>query len=127
METSPATSVSRSLSRMKASYPERFEGREKSLPLFRWRSGSLVRREDLQKALEAAASAVGLPPSRFRSHSLRVGGASAMLHATGQFDLVKRFGRWSSDAVHVYLHDSAEQWAGLAHKMALDRSAVHFT
>ena len=50
-----------------------------------------------------------------------------MLHATGQFDLVKRFGRWSSDAVHGYLHDSAESTLLLAEKMACDKSAVHYT
>ena len=50
-----------------------------------------------------------------------------MLHGTGPFDLVKRFGRWTSDAVHVYLHDSAEQYAGLAEGMARDSSAVHYT
>ena len=50
-----------------------------------------------------------------------------MLHGTGEFELVKRFGRWSSDAVHVYLHDSAEQSRGLAAAMARDRSAVHYT
>eukprot|EP00974_Lingulodinium_polyedra_P090505 8776385-Lingulodinium_polyedra.AAC.1 len=81
----------------------------------------------MQKALVAAAEAEGLPPGRFRSHSLRIGGASAMLHATGQFDLVKRFGRWSSDAVHAYLHDSAEQTAGVAAAMARDRPSVHYT
>ena len=50
-----------------------------------------------------------------------------MLHATEQFDLVKRFGRWSSDAVHIYLHDAAEQYEGLAQGMANDRSAVYYT
>ena len=115
------------ISRLLQEFPERADQRENGLPLFRWRSGGLVRREDLQRALERAAEAVGLPAARFRSHSLRIGGASALLHATGQFDLVKRFGRWSSDAVHVYLHDSAEQYEGLAEKMANDRSAVHYT
>ena len=50
-----------------------------------------------------------------------------MLHATGHFDLVKRFGRWSSDAVHGYLHDSAEQSLGLAAAMARDRASIHYT
>ena len=49
-----------------------------------------------------------------------------MLHATGQFDLVKRFGRWSSDAVHGYLHESAEQSLPLASQMARDRASVHY-
>ena len=81
----------------------------------------------MQNIVEAAADVEGLPRSRFRSHSLRIGGASALLPATGQFDMVKRFGRWSSDAVHVYLHDSADQYRGLAQAMAGDRSAAHYT
>ena len=113
---------------LRKEFPERFgRGSEAHLPLFRWSSGAQVRREQVQKFLEAAAQANGLPPGRFRSHSLRIGGASALLHATGQFDLVKRFGRWSSDAVHTYLHDSAEQSAGLAQRMAADKSSVHYT
>ncbi len=40
---------------------------------------------------------------------------------------MKRFGRWSSDAVHVYLHDSVKQCEGLAERMAADRSAVNYT
>ena len=34
-----------------------------------------------------------------------------MLYATGQFDMVKRFGRWSSDAVYAYPRDNAEATA----------------
>ena len=120
--------VVRAVAELRKEFPERFGGgREAPLPAFRWTDGRMVRREDLQKFAEAAANQVGLPKQRFRSHSFRIGGASAMLHATGQFDLVKRFGRWSSDAVHVYLHESAHQWKGIAEKMARDRSAVHYT
>ena len=115
------------VARLQRAFPERIDGPEQEKPLFRWKNGALVRREDLQKALERAAEAVGLPVGRFRSHPLRIGGASAMLHATGRRDLVKRLGRWPSDAVPVFLHDSAEPYDGLAEKMANDRSAVHYT
>ena len=107
--------------------PERFAGREAGLPLFRWQGGRPVRREHVQALLQRAAEAVGLPRERFKAHSLRIGGASALLHATGEFDLVKRFGRWNSDAVHGYLHESAQQYQGLSTKMARDRSSVHYT
>ena len=50
-----------------------------------------------------------------------------MLHSTGEFELVKQCGRWSSNAVHVYLHDSAEPAGGLAKAMAGDKSSVHYT
>ena len=50
-----------------------------------------------------------------------------MLHATGQFDLGKRFGRWTSDAAHGYLHDSARQTKGTAALLVTDVPAVHYT
>ena len=116
------------LDELRTEFPRRFgKGDEAHLPAFRWESGRLIAREQIQQVLQMAAAAVGLPPERFRSHSLRIGGASAILHATNQFDLVKRFGRWSSDAVHGYLHDSAEQSMDLASAMARDRSSVHYT
>ena len=52
------------------------------------------------------------------THSLRVGGASALYHAVGDIEIVKRCGRWKSSAFHAYLWDSAEQAKGLAQKMA---------
>ena len=120
--------VVRALHELRMTMPARFgDGAEANLPLFRWSEGGMVAREHVQLVLEEAARAVGLPPARFRSHSLRIGGASAMLHVTGQFDLVKRFGRWTSDAVHGYLHDSAQQAKGFAALMAADVSAVHYT
>ena len=122
-----AICVVRAMRELRRAFPEHFDGGgEAWRPVFRWAAAGLVRREEIQKILEAAAEAVGLPRSRFRSHSLRIGGASAMLHGTRQFDLVKRFGRWSSDAVHVYPHDNAEQTRGLAAPVARDKSAVHY-
>eukprot|EP00439_Symbiodinium_sp_Y106_P082751 s1513_g22.t1 len=53
----------------------------------------------------AAAAAVALPPERFMSHLLRMGGASALFQATGEIGLVERTGRWSSAAVQRCLHD----------------------
>ena len=120
--------VVEALRMMQAWRPERFEcGREAHEPLFRKLDGKLVKREELQDVLQRAAKAVGLPEARFKSHSLRIGGASAMLHSAGEFALVKRFGRWTSDAVHAYLHDSATQSIGLAASMPRGRSSVHYT
>ena len=74
-----------------------------------------------------AAQAVGLPAARFRPHSLRIGGASALYHATGEIETVKRYGRWTSGAFHSYLWDSAEQAKGLAARMAADVATIHYT
>ena len=98
------------LGRMRKSWPDRFrQGHPESLlPLFRWASGGVVRRLEVQHLLQRAAVAVGLPGDRFLSHSLRIGGATALYQATSDIELVKRLGRWSSLAVHRYLADGGE-------------------
>lgn len=98
------------LGRMRKSWPDRFrQGHPESLlPLFRWASGGVVRRLEVQHLLQRAAVAVGLPGDRFLSHSLRIGGATALYQATSDIELVKRLGRWSSSAVHRYLADGGE-------------------
>ena len=48
----------------------------------------------------------GYPSERYGSHSLRVGGATALWDSNGgNVALVRRLGRWSSDAVNTYLWD----------------------
>ena len=96
----------RAMDGLRAVAPERFDGREEAkLPLFRWQGGRVLRREEVQRVLQQAAQACGLPPERFQSHSLRIGGATALYQATGEIELVKRRGRWFSSAVQRYLHD----------------------
>jgi len=84
-----------------------------------------VTRPALQEVLEHAAISQGLPPERFRLHSQRLGGATALWHITGDLAIVKRLGRWASDAVHGYLWDGAEQNRGLSDRMALDTTRIH--
>ena len=86
----------------------------------------MVSREEVQRELQRAAAAVGLPAGRFMSHSLRIGGASALYHATNDIEVVRRFGRWASDSVHAYLWDSVDQTKGMANKMAADTAQIHF-
>lgn len=107
--------------------PGRFKGAEEHLPLFRWASGVTLKRLEVQNMLQKAARAVGLPADRFQSHSLRIGGASALFQATGEVELVKRTGRWTSSAVHRYLHDSGDVLKELATKMANVGQFVHYT
>jgi len=105
--------------------PERFgEGPEAHLPVCRWASGDLVKREEVQALLQKAGPAVGVPAARLMSHSLRIGGASALYHATGDIGVVQRFGRWASDSVHRYLWDSEDQARGVAAAMANDTAVV---
>ena len=116
------------LHRLREVAPRRFgKGPESHLPLFRWASGSVIKRLEVQNLLQKSAKALGLPAERFQSHSLRIGGASALYQATGEIEVVKRTGRWTSSAVQRYLHDSGDVLAGLAKKMAAVDQHVHYT
>ena len=108
--------------------PRRFEeGPEALLPLFRWATGQVIKRVEVQELLKRAARAEGLPEERFLSHSLRIGGASALFQASGEIELVKRMGRWSSSAVQRYLHDGGDVIRGLSRGMANVDKKVHYT
>ena len=95
------------LVRMRKIWPNRFQKGhgESCLPLFRWASGSVLKRLEVQHLLQKAAEGVGLQGDRYMAHSLRIGGATALYQATGDIELVKRIGRWTSSAVHRYLED----------------------
>ena len=60
----------------------------------------------MSELLRLAAIAEGYPAHLIGSHSLRKGGATAMLACTDDIEQVKRFGGWKSDAVHAYLYEA---------------------
>ena len=66
-----------------------------------------------------------MPPERFRSHSLRIGGATALYHKFKDIEIVKRMGRWKSSAFQGYLWSAEEDSKGLAQQMAADRTTIH--
>lgn len=115
------------LEQLRRVLPRRFGDGEGHLPLFRWTSGQVLRRMEVQNMLQRAARAVGLPAERFQSHSLRIGGASALYQSTGEVELVKRTGRWTSSAVHRYLHDSGDVLSGISKRMAGVDQYIHYT
>ena len=47
-----------------------------------------------------------------------------MYHSVPDIQAVRRFGRWASDAFHVYLWESHEQMKGISKSMALDNSEL---
>ena len=59
-----------------------------------------VTRKNVSDLLRLAAVAEGHPSHLVGSHSLRKGGATAMLACTDDLEQVKRFGGWKSDAAH---------------------------
>ena len=76
---------------------------DSGLPVCAWQ-GVGVSREGVSEALRLAAVALGDPAHLVASHSLRKGGATAMLAVTSDVETVQRFGGWKSDAVHAYLY-----------------------
>ena len=103
---------------MQRAFPHRFQGAEAGEALFRFQDGAPVQREDIQGLIQLAAIADGQASSRYGSHSLRIGGATAIYLSTKDLDHVKRFGRWSSDSFHGYLWEAHERQKGLASSMA---------
>ena len=105
-------------------FPERLHGDERNLPLFRFKDGSPLKREHVQELLETAAIGSGYPPDRMRTHSLRIGGATALYHIRPDTELIKRFGRWTSSSFHEYLWEANEAAADLSRGMASDRTSL---
>ena len=107
----------RALEALERLTPERW-GEEGDLPLFRKGDGAPITRQEVKGLLESAAIAAGIHPSHVGSHSLRIGGATAMYHAVPDLEKLKRFGRWKTGAFHVYLWEAHEPQKGLAEAMA---------
>ena len=76
---------------------------DSGLPVYAWQ-GVGVSSEGVSEALRLAAVALGFPAHLVASHSLRKGGATAMLAVTSYVETVKRLGGWKSDAEHAYLY-----------------------
>ena len=55
------------------------------------------------RTLKAGAAAAGIPAARVSCHSLRSGGATAMLRAGKSYEDVRCFFRWRSDVARIYL------------------------
>ena len=63
--------------------------------------------------------AAGAAPKDVGTHSLRIGGASALYAKFRDTALVQRWGRWKSDAFHCYLWEAASMAKGVAEQMAI--------
>ena len=118
----------RALDELQNQHPERFgKGSEALLPLFRKADGSPLWSNVVKHLLETAAGDEGLPTARFGTHSLRIGGATALLHAGVHIDIIKRWGRWVSDSFQRYLWEAEEDAKDLATKMASDKTTLSAT
>ena len=84
-----------------------------------------VRREDIQLWLRLAAAEEGIPVDRVGTHSLRVGGATALFNAGYDLGMIQRFGRWSSAAFHGYLWDTFGATKGASAAMTSAYGKLH--
>ena len=56
----------------------------------------------MRASIKAFASSVGLDPRRYSGHSLRAGGATDMFARGLPYYVIKKMGRWKSDAALLY-------------------------
>ena len=69
---------------------------------------------------------LGIPADATGMHSLRCGGASVIYNATGgKVTLVKRLGRWASDAFEGYIWEDCQLTRGLASSTLSAPWSVH--
>ena len=96
---------------------------DSGLPVCAWQ-GVGISREGVSEALRLAAVALGYPAHLVASHSLRKGGATAMLAVTSDVETVKRFGGWKSDAVHAYLYTDMAAAPNRAKEMLTSKAVL---
>ena len=116
------------LADLQKQHPERFgSGSEVLKPLFRRACGAPILASQVKTLLNGAAKMEDLPVDRFGSHSLRIGGAPALLHGGVSIEIIKRWGRWVSDSFQRYLWESNEDAKDLARLMASDTTTLAAT
>ena len=63
-------------------------------------------------------ASIGLDPSVYGGHSLRIGGATAALAAGVSPTLIRLLGRWSSDVYEIYCRMSLQSALGAGRAIA---------
>ena len=100
-------------------FPQRYRGgSEDQAPLFRTEDGKVLPRAAVTSLLSASAKALGMPEGDLGTHPLRFGGASAIWASYGDSQMVKRWGRWSSDSFQTYIWDARKSAQGVAERMS---------
>ena len=62
----------------------------------------------LRYRIRKAAILIGLNPRHYSNHSLRVGGATDLFVARAPYFIIKKMGRWKSDAALLYYRDEED-------------------
>jgi hypothetical protein len=89
------------------------------LPVMGDAEGWVLNRDSIAATLKASAMDLGMDGAEFATHSLRIGGATAMA-ATRLYsdDEIRRFGRWKSDCWRRYVYAARDAVCNLAAAMS---------
>jgi hypothetical protein len=72
-------------------------------PLFHFLDGTAIHRSWLMQKVERLLHIAGHDPRLYSSHSFRKGGAVSLQEAGVEDSIIRRSGRWKSDAFHLYV------------------------
>ncbi|KAE8978124.1 hypothetical protein PF011_g23377 [Phytophthora fragariae] len=79
--------------------------------------------QTVSKALKQTARRAGVPASAYATHSIRIGGATALVAGGADRLSVKLLGRWASDCFEEYPRLSAKASTGLSRRMVNRRES----
>lgn len=80
-----------------------YESNSLQSPLFRYRTGEAVNRQWFMREISTLITASGYDTSNYTSHSFRKGGAVSLQQRGVSDSIIRKMGRWKSDAYHLYL------------------------
>lgn len=72
---------------------------------------------EVNQALKMVATSVGVSPDGYTTHSLRAGGATALLNGNADSLAIKLLGRWTSNSFEGYPVLAADATTGLSSRM----------
>ena len=79
-------------------------------PLFRDPlTNTPIRYDTINHAIKSLMSTIGENPAEFSTHSMRIGGATALFAAGANETVIRTMGRWSSDMHRLYVRACFEQ------------------
>jgi hypothetical protein len=71
----------------------------------------------MAEALKATAKSIGVPESSYSTHSIRIGGATALLSGQVSSTAIKLLGRWISNCFEQYPTQAANSTTSLSRRM----------
>ena len=90
----------------------------KSSPLFTFRNGKYLTRQDVSSMTKSLLYLVGANPALYSSHSYRIGAATTAAAAGIPESLIQTLGRWQSTAYKTYIRSSPEMISNATKLMA---------